>query len=899
MCLQSYRPLLYCCLQVQISWLDKVSQLTIHPLLIPTPFLPLPTSFPLAPGTPITLLPFGTPAYFLARYTGPTSALTSQFQDSFNGHGVGSWQENAFSIKKGFHANKTPDTSGPTYIIAWISVENKQGEDKGITMIYPTELCLSFTPSSGPRPLDYIPLLPTQLQPSPEVPPLIPSISSHLSVASPLAQPSPVSYIQNSAIQRPSLPPSPTVESVRAFRTLTLSKSKDIRQIASEVGGYVDAIVRERERERERLKREREGGGVGGSPKLSRPTATPGPGPGPGPPATSDIPVPPPVPVMAATSSTLGPSLPLTQMPPSTLLPAQHTDPMNGQTFYPSPPQTSNIPPPQALKTSPVVNTVPVPAIEDADSNDPSHIPHQDTPTTEAEPESFSEATSYYPFGNTESTWTQPSQRYLGMDIDIDFRLDMGMGFGMNMDTLSSNGGGGGNYSDHHGGIDYEDAFTDDDFSFFDQPSRAAPPQPTHLSVHPSLGTSISPGQHGLGMGMSPPLFGDLGLSIPSTTHLNQPSPWSVSGLGEPFTPRFSDHIDRIPPDLLPPSPGDTPQTHSAPATPNIHLEPEYDPDIRRPTTSGSCNFDPIPFSSYHRIADGKYAVGKFALPSPPSERDDEALPLLPSFAYGVQNNWRFNYNARTDPRIGVVRKLIGVKRKNPFEQQVRDGSKSSPAWIREHEDWERSAVVEEEDTKSELESEDDDIEDIESPVVSRPITPPPSYLPLGPTLVHTHFQHSHLLPLSSPLRPPGAAVAPTNIVAVVGPTSVPTPVSPAATLGAASEKSKSLEAAAFMVAQEVVENSVWAQAWRANGTGTRKPTDVWLADIKAVAQLLEAVPTMEGPLDLDSLFSGCMSLHLPAVHQFTTRIQLIPLQPEDTFKFLTHQCSRSGKAMH
>jgi mediator of RNA polymerase II transcription subunit 13 len=164
---------------------------------------------------------------------------------------------------------------------------------------------------------------------------------------------------------------------------------------------------------------------------------------------------------------------------------------------------------------------------------------------------------------------------------------------------------------------------------------------------------------------------------------------------------------------------------------------------------------------------------------------------------------------------VWVVHKLIGVKQKATSELGDRENVKMSPSWVREREDWERSAVDqggEDRDGKSDEESEDGEMEDIDTPLVSRPSTPPPVYLSLGPILLHAQFQHLHLLPLSTPLRPPGAAVAPTNIITMAALTSIPMPVSPAATMGAASEKSKSLEAAAYTVAKEVVSARTYYQ---------------------------------------------------------------------------------------
>jgi mediator of RNA polymerase II transcription subunit 13 len=89
----------------------------------------------------------------------------------------------------------------------------------------------------------------------------------------------------------------------------------------------------------------------------------------------------------------------------------------------------------------------------------------------------------------------------------------------------------------------------------------------------------------------------------------------------------------------------------------------------------------------------------------------------------------------------------------------------------------------------------------------------------------------------------------------------VPTPVSPAALLGATSEKSKSLEAAAQILAKEVVESAAWNDAWRANAVDCwaehRCATEVWSADVRCVAKALGTLPGLAGPLDLRSVFTS------------------------------------------
>lgn len=872
----------------------------IHPLVISTSFLPLRNILPLPAGTPIALLPHGTPAFFLAKYTGPTSALTKQFHQSLQGLGVGGWD-----TPLSRHTPSKSPSDSPLFILAWISVENKQGEDKGIVVIYPVSLCLTFLPSSpilyrstSCQPLNYIPELPAPLQPSPQVPSALPTsaaINTATSAISKSLISTPSQELSlDSIICSPAIPSSPSSESLRAFRSLALSRSKDIQLVAIEVGGYVDAVARERERERERLKREREREASGSRTAGATPTSTTTVGPAP---AAPDSPTPTvSLPAQPADASQPQPQVQLqTQSSPvhQPQVTANQTQTPT-QSFYPSPPQTNpHIAPTQTAQTSPVTETTAIlPAVASIVESMTVHPPPPPPPPSPAvlsapvPAVSASASTATYDLStnNLDSAWSAQPQPYLdmGMDIDMEFGLDMGMGFSI--------GDGGDN------GMDFEDAFTEDDFSFFDRPSAS-----TSDHTRPSTGPKGRGGVvAGVGAGVdleiaqavTPPHFShDLHLRGPMVSSDSGPGPPPVQQPPTPLSISNSiSHLQASPfdfnaltPYLLPPSPGLVPTpSHSVPPTPTVYLEPDI------PSTTARI-FDPIPFAAYHRTLDGKYAVGKFAfpfsLPSPPDEEDQTkdfvprkvSSPNLSSVdkdgatvqeiekEVGIAaDGWRSKYLAATDPRIGIVRKLIGVKRKI-FVQGGREsdihGTKKpmSPAWIREHEDWERlNTPKEDADSKIEADSEseeDEDDCDEESPIISRPSTPPPAYLPLGPTLLSTHFEHSQLLPLCAPLRPPGAAVAPTNITASTA--SVPTPVSPAAAIGAASEQSKSLEAAALTLAMEVVENPPWADAWRASSVGARQPPEVWPADVRAISQLFEAVPGLESPLDIGTLFGS------------------------------------------
>ncbi|KAH9950139.1 mediator complex subunit 13 C-terminal-domain-containing protein [Amylocystis lapponica] len=810
------------------------------------------SSFPLPSGTPITLLPHGVPAYYLNTYAGPTSALTSQFEEALLGWGAGGWKI-ATSQQQAPNSTSATDTS--TYIIAWLSVQNKQGEDKGIPIIWPVGLCLAYhpgSPSSHSRtPLQHIPDLPSQLQASPpSAPPTLPaslavSSSSRSRSSTPLRHTQPLlqehEHLTGSVSRRPrTLTSSPTSETMRAFRALTLARqsARDINKVAAEVSGYVDAVAKERERERERLKREREGRDAGGRGRTSSTS-----GPPPNATAVPSEPVPVPIPpepmaepVAPPTTEVVPDMMDTHPIHMSREMSRESTDSLFSPPDMPmdlapvdDPLQmTTDIEPPPQASTSTV--TTGLPAL-----------------STGPNPGGMS---SFDPFGSFDAPWGEANE-FMNMEYD--------MGFGMNIDSIGDArmGGGGG------GSFDMDDGFgvfTDDDFSFFDGPaahSRTMAPPPSIVNSRTSIGggptqaivpvSALTPAGEGIHLsGPGPP-------SLPP----GQSSPWTAQPLADAFDLRSTDPHSLgdggVPPDLLPLTPTKTSLSSSSPTTPAVQLsdQNEFAGD-RKSTQLTLCPsiFDPIPFAPSHRAADGKYVVGKFALPSPPDEEDcTEPMVFAPA------RGWRLKYSAATDPRIGLVRKLIGVKRKS-FDQGVRT-MRMSPAWVREHEEWESSTPSPAEDAQSEADSDEEPwVEEDDAAAASRPSTPVPAYLPVGPTLLQTHFYHSCLLPLSTPLRPPGAAV--NNLTSGAAPMSVPTPVSPAAVLGAASEKAKSLEAAAHMLVKELVENTLWADAWRANSAAalaaTTPPTEVWQTDVKRVGRALASVGEAQSPVNIQTL---------------------------------------------
>ncbi|KAI0329947.1 hypothetical protein GY45DRAFT_1251784 [Cubamyces sp. BRFM 1775] len=852
----------------------------------PTYYLPLQPSLPLPAGTPIVLLPYGVPAYYLNTYGGPASALTAQFDEALLGLGAGNWKGTISSHHAGSHSTQSQRSltgqENPLYIIAWLAVQNKQGEDKGMPVIWPAPLCVSYhaqSPSNHARsPLSYIPELPTQLQSSPPPPSsAMPTTLSFATAASsaidiPASASTPQSQGPPFTSDRDRLTPSfqrrssahrssPTSDSLRAFRALTLARKPYARQmkaVASEVSGYVESVVKERERERERLRRERQ------EQELANQRAK----------LASAQPPPVPDPTSSFTNNQEEPSSPAVVEPaPSNApdmspgaVPDEVAEPESQQAVESDHSVDSLFSPPDATIDLPSTEeeaptaAEPTPAAMAAPPADSGVVASDAAPVkVEAGPSSM----AFDPFGGFDSTWGQQSNEYIGAPMDYD------MDFNMNMDSLGGGrtGGGGGG-----GSFDVDDGygvFTEDDFDFFDAPRTQHNAGPT---VHPMTiesGTGLTPAAGPPPLGLPPLVTGDATLSGPGppSATVNHSSPWTTH-FGDPFTPRHAGDMHGMSdgpllPDLLPPSPTRTPSSHSAPATPGVQLSDPYKtPEGRKASLSslGPSIFDPIPFASSHRQADGKYAVGKFALPSPPAESDPAEAMIFGALGPSTTSGWKLRYSAVTDPRVGVVKKLIGVKRKG-MEQGVREHRRTS-AWdyYREPEEWQSSspppATVDSEESDDEPWIED---EEMTAASVPRPSTPPPSYLPLGPTLLQTHFHHAHLLPLCTTLRPPGTTVS--SPPGSAPPISVPTPVSPAAVLGAASEKSKSLEAAAQILVKEVVENPTWSDAWRANASLSTSapslPAKLWQADAKYISDLLGIDRDARSPSTVQELFGG------------------------------------------
>lgn len=880
------RPMIYSSLKVQLSHCDFHAQLLIHTVLSPTFYLPLNGLSSLPSGTPIVLLPYGVPAYYLNTYSGPTSALTSQFQDALLGLGVGDWVGDGHPPAHRNGSGPAVGKEAPTYVIAWLSVQNKQGEDKGMPIVWPLRLCLSYHPTSpsphSHTPLSHIPELPTQLQASPPPMPSVParfasgkgeaaSSATHSrggtplqGVEAPREQGLPLATIfRRPAVHRSSA----TLDSLRAFQGMTLiptPSTRSLHTVVGQVSGYVDAVAKERERERERMKREKENANTRAwtssfgrvptsstSPRSAIPNTQP-------PPidAGPELDVEPTVTIEASTYPNEDSPMEQDAEP----LFASSQDSSTDSLFSPAD-EGSPLPADNAEHTT----------ADGASGLDPENAvpqPPPSEPHTEAPQDGIAAFDPFASFADGVGGWVGPSSGdFMGVDMSLGTSYDMG--------TFDNSRSGA-----IVGDFDMDDSlgvFTDEDFNFFDAPSSqtriTAPLMTTSIDNAMKAGEGLTPTAGPAPLGFSPQRLRDATTSSGPGPPFSGRSPWPPALVIDEVASRlfnpFSDSISPAP-ELVPPSPTRSTSTQSAPATPSVQIADTQE-NVRhtdRYLGVGPNIFDPIPFAPGHRITDGKYAFGKFALYSP-SETEDRAEDASLS--------WMLKYNAATDPRIGMMKKLIGAKRKD--RGHARGGA--TPTWLHEHEEWERtgSPPVADDDTKSDSESDGDSDGDVaaddedNNSMTLRPSTPPPSYLPLGPTLLETRFHHDRLLPLSGPLRPPGAAVSSAASGSV--PVSAPTPVSPAAVLGATSEKSKSLEAAVQILVKEIVENSIWADAWRANVAASSKslkpPYDVWQTDAKRVARLLQCDKACHSPVDIARYYQpGTIFLIPPFILKLT-----------------------------
>ncbi|KAI5119634.1 hypothetical protein M0805_007897 [Coniferiporia weirii] len=805
-------PLSFC--QIEVTLFP--SGILLQPRFRPTQLLPFLPSLPLSPGTPVILLPFSTPAYYLNMYSGPTSALIKQFQAALEGLGAGDFQS-----PKGLSRNSSEGGTATEFIIAWISVQNKQGEEKGVMVIWPARLCLSLAStlemgenSDGGvlfaydhRLLSFIPELPLALQASPiparaAVPPQR-AVSPQDSVISPSlftpggprsisreTSPSTPFQLQSASAPKSEHLPMVTASSsffpgaTQTFRVLTIPQlPRDIRKVAVGIGRYVDFVAKERDRERERIRREAAGMGQG----------------------------------------TKGATVAYVEAGPSNVVLSASNSSQPGlvQNLALAEPSSIQIMPSITINTH---SATVLPQIQV-----PHSLMHSIPPSYPSPPDEAVQVEKTLPFPNgsfqgytaqivIDDSLREPAAKSetfdsFGMD---NLMMDLGMDFRMNIPPPVTH------RSDLNSGtvkvdLDSLGVFTDDDFSFFDDPVPAN--SVTYASGIPQFG------QESLQQSGSPTsdeVLKTLGVSSLFEENFLSPVPDISEAVFSPdisslwTTPKQADGVDTkgrgltsqdglLAPELVPSSPDRPSSSPPGPATPDFSCVPESrasEPDLSRP-------FYPINFSNRFHSSDAKYTIGKFS--NSLIEKDS------PDSESSANFYWKTDYTSVTDPRVGVVRKLTGAKRK--IDTQGVRFAPLSPPFKEDHDDWSScvdDASVADAKTEQDTDEEFQGTDDEKGSVMTRPSSPLPLHIPLGPTLLSTRFSHSLLLPLSANLRPSGAPFTEAEMTSPV-PNPAPTPISPAAAVGLAEEASKSLEATVRSLGREIVENNMWADAWRAS----------------------------------------------------------------------------------
>ena len=376
------------------------SCLLLHPILRPVNLLPLARSTAVAPGSPIKLLPFNTPAYYLGPYAGPTNALTAQFEDSLRGLGVGGWKDL-------FRKPTGKRSDGPSYIIAWVAVQNKRGEEKGINVVWPLSLCLAFLPESPQARQGLLPLpeLPTSLWLHSSIPPPS-STTANVPLISPQDIKSTPSIIPT--IPPVGLTPRAAVHSARSLQPPSSRAENTVDGVSREVSRFVDYVAKERERERERIKRERD-----------------------------------------SHTNPVSSSLPL----------ADHPDgPEPERAAPPSPVMAVVIGGDQEADKPPSAESHDLFDGLDTDLEDKV----QDTPVTSEQSPDVTSPYELYP--SFSSSWAQTADQFPTLDIDY------GMGFGMEINTMDRGAGVGDETGITTDLDNIYGVLTDDDFNFFDRP---------------------------------------------------------------------------------------------------------------------------------------------------------------------------------------------------------------------------------------------------------------------------------------------------------------------------------------------------------------------------------------------------------------------------------------------
>lgn len=786
----------------------------IRPMPSVTKLLPIPytsptrmTSYtPLSPGTPLVLAPYPTPASYISTHASSTipSSLRTEFWHALKGLGASYGSQ---APHKGVPSHSKPGNpvesrfNEEPFILVYIFLNNPQGEPKGLPALWPARLTFIDTDSNRIRltTLPEIPNIEILLSPS------RPAVNATSDANSMIAT---SSQAHNHTIHRNSSKQLRNTQHV--MRTMELHARRripgvPIHEAAKSTAGYVESVAKEREREREkanieRLRRERE-------TKDKIPNTSSGSVP-PQPQSVSAPSTPTVSPAKVSQDNTISVSSWRSTSGQFFARTAQDTIPYS---FYPSPP----------------------------DCNLASHI---SVTTADLTSGSFASASASVML-TQHSSGTLPASRNiptgsmgitkemdLGMDIDLS-DINIGINLGRSMNIMNINvdpdlvDGGFGSFGDT--------LITDDVFDYFDKTIVSeqipSPPSPLDRGIPQWLGDALASDS------ILPPV---------------DPPSQRLSSVG------LEDSLSMIPPELLPSTPtAKSPPTPSNPGTPSL--------EILNPLASPKDHlFEPVCFSDRHHLADDKYtgAKGKFLLsnlqskPTPPP--DDVIIGKKP-------DGWRLRYDALTDPRVGVVTRLRGVKRKLGDNPQPSKSLKGGPR----EEEWE-SMFSEDDDTKGldSSSSQDEDEEELDAmeldcdyadipsrESLSRPSTPPPSGHPLSLSLLYFQLENSLLLPVGVPIRPSFKdLVSPeTPCVAI----SVPTPVSPAAALGSASERNKTLELLAQVMSKENVENSFWLYACGLGSPIFFPPRfSIPQGYINGLNNLLGKVPGMETALPVSAL---------------------------------------------
>lgn len=297
-------------------------------------------------------------------------------------------------------------SDGLSFIIAWVAVQNNHGEEKGISVVWPLSLCLSFLPESpqARRGLLPLPELPTSLRIHSAIPPPS-STTANVPLVSPQDNKPTPSVIPT--IPPVALPPRAAVYSARSLQPLPSRSENTVDGVSREVNGFVDYVAKERERERERIKRERDN--------------------------------------HTNTLSSSQPSI-------------NYTDGVERERTAPSPvadvttgenQEANNLPPVETYDLFDGLNT----ELEDK---------AQDTPATHDQSPDVTSPYEMYPGFN--SSWAQTTDQFPTLEIDYE------MGFGMGINTMDRGAGVGDETGITTDLDNIYGVFTDDDFDFFDRP---------------------------------------------------------------------------------------------------------------------------------------------------------------------------------------------------------------------------------------------------------------------------------------------------------------------------------------------------------------------------------------------------------------------------------------------